>query len=87
MMYSANSANGTITVLPGNHLPGIAGPDFVAELHTRIPGLPILVIADYDDAPGNYPDPCVRFLGRPALAEQIVSAASQMLAPDNHKVA
>ena len=30
-------------VISGHHMPGIGGPAFVAELHARMPNLPVLV--------------------------------------------
>lgn len=75
-------------VIAGNHLPGLAGPGFVAELHARIPGLPVIVLGGNEDAAGNYTDdPYVRFLAKPVQADAIVSAAREVLALEGHKVA
>jgi hypothetical protein len=76
-------------VVSGHHGSGIGGPAFVAELHTRMPYLPVLVLGDTSEVPGNYIyiGEQVRFLPQPILAEQILSMAGQMLAQDRRKTA
>jgi len=74
-------------VIAGNQLHGLAGPDFVAELHARMPDLAVLVLGEAEESSAGYPDKNVRFLPKPSGADEIVSAAGQMLAEDNHKVA
>lgn len=71
-------------VIAGHHLPGLSGPEFVAELHARKPGLPILVLGSAQDSAGDYAGDGVRFLAKPAGAEEMVSAASQLLTQDGH---
>jgi len=74
-------------VIAGNHLPGLTGPEFVAELHARMPGLPVLVLGDAAETAGDYAGDRVHFLAKPAGAEDIVRAAGQMMLRDGHKVA
>ncbi len=74
-------------VIAGHSLPGLGGPEFVAELRTRKPGLPVLVLGDAQETAVDYPSERVRFLARPAGAEEIVSAASQLLTQASDKVA
>jgi CheY-like chemotaxis protein len=71
-------------VISGHHLPGIGGPAFVAELHSRFPSLPVLVLDDASDDPADYASECVCFLSRPYASEEMLALASQMLAPGAH---
>jgi CheY-like chemotaxis protein len=66
-------------VVSGHHMPGIGGPAFVAELLVRLPGLPVLVLGDSNEAAGDYCGEGVRFLSRPTNSEQLLSLASQMV--------
>ncbi|MGB6744951.1 MAG: response regulator [Terracidiphilus sp.] len=74
-------------VIAGHHLPGLGGPEFVAELHARKPGLPVLVLGDSQETAKDYAGDCVRFLAKPVGANEIISAASQLLTQNGHKVA
>jgi DNA-binding NtrC family response regulator len=76
-------------VIASHPMQGIGGPAFVAELHTRLPQVPILVLADPDaPAPADLasetnPAPPsggpIRFLPRPFSIDQLVDLARQML--------
>jgi DNA-binding NtrC family response regulator len=69
-------------VVSGHHMPGIGGPAFVAELHNRMPSLPVLVLGDTGEKPADYEGAHVRFLPRPAASDDILNAAGQMLSRD-----
>jgi DNA-binding NtrC family response regulator len=66
-------------VILGHHTRGIGGPAFVAELHARMPALPVLVLGAAGEAPGNYADENVTFLPRPSALEEILSLTSRMV--------
>ena len=66
-------------VISGHPMPGIGGPAFVAELHNRVPSVPVLVLGDSSEKPDDYKGEYVRFLPRPVASEDILSAAGQML--------
>lgn len=74
-------------VIAGNHLPGLGGPAFVAELHARMPGVPVLVLGDGFESASDYSNQDVRFLSRPIGAEDVANAASEMVLQSGHKVA
>ena len=78
-------AGGLGLVISGHHLPGIGGPAFVAELHTRIPSVPVLVLGDPSEQPGDYQGEYIRFLPRPVASDDILNAAGQMLALNSSK--
>lgn len=67
-------------VISRDRLPGIGGPAFVAELHNRMPELPVLVLGDPREWPVAAQGEHLRFMPRAAATEEIVSAANQMLA-------
>lgn len=67
-------------VISGQHTPGIGGPAFVAELHERLPQLPVLVLGSAREAAADYAGDRVRFLARPVATEQMLVAAGQLMA-------
>jgi DNA-binding NtrC family response regulator len=67
-------------VISGQHRPGIGGPAFVAELHERLPQLPVLVLGSAREAAADYAGNCARFLARPVATEQMLAAAGQLMA-------
>jgi DNA-binding NtrC family response regulator len=66
-------------VISGLNMPGIGGPAFVAELHERLPKVPVLVLGSGNEASTDYQGGWVRFLPRPFANEQILSAADELL--------
>jgi DNA-binding NtrC family response regulator len=74
-------------VITAHLLGGIGGPAFVAELQTRMPSLPVLVLGDSMEEAADYSGDHVYFLPRPVLPEELVSIATQMLAQDERKTA
>ena len=77
-------ANDLRLVISGLNLPGIGGPEFVSELHARLPLVPVLVLGGADEAPTDYAGEPVRFLPRPTTAEELLAAAGQMLGNNSH---
>ncbi len=67
-------------VISGEHMQGIGGPAFVAELHTRLPNVPVLVLGFASEAEADYPGGQVRFLPRPFTNEEMLRAAGLLLA-------
>ncbi len=67
-------------VISGLHMPGLSGPQFVAELHARRPKLPVLVLGSLDEAPADYAAEGVSFLARTAPSEEMLTVASRLLA-------
>lgn len=67
-------------VISGAHLPGFGGPGFVAELHARLPKLPVLVLGSDGETAIDYAGDYVRFLPKPCSTEEMVSLAGKLLA-------
>lgn len=74
-------------VVTGHHLAGIGGPAFVAELHTRIPSVPVLVLGNSSEERSEYPSEHVSFIARPILTDDLLALASQLLAENHLKTA
>jgi two-component system nitrogen regulation response regulator GlnG len=66
-------------VISGLHMPGIGGPEFVAELHSRLPDLPILVLGSATEAADDYAGGWIRFLARPFPIDEMLNVAGQMV--------
>jgi CheY-like chemotaxis protein len=66
-------------VISDLNMPGIGSPAFVAELHERLPKVPILVLGG-GQAKSDYAGGWVRFLSRPFASEEILAAAGELLA-------
>jgi DNA-binding NtrC family response regulator len=76
-------ANKLGLVITGHHTPGIGGPAFVAELHLRMPNLPVLVLAEKDAAPSQYSGADVVILARPFNGDKVLAVTGQLLLPDS----
>jgi len=74
-------------VVVGLNRPGLGSPAFVAELTSRLPSLPVLVLGRNREESAFYEGPNVRFLPRTASPDQIVALSRQMLAPASARVA
>lgn len=71
-------------VISDLHMPGIDGPAFVAELHERMPLLPILVLGSASEAEDDYGADSVRFLSRAVANDQLLAQADQLLERAGH---
>jgi DNA-binding NtrC family response regulator len=74
-------------VISGNQRSGIGVSDFVAELHARLPGLPVLVLGANLNHTSKSEDSDVCFLPRPIPAEELLAAATRMMANTERKSA
>ncbi|MGA3132767.1 MAG: response regulator [Terracidiphilus sp.] len=72
-------------VICGHHTLGIGGPAFVAELHTRMPDLPVLVLGTTGESAAHYSAGNVAYLAKPYKADKILTLTGQMLT--DHKPA
>jgi CheY-like chemotaxis protein len=66
-------------IIVGLHLPGMAGPAFVAELIARLPFVPVLVLGRSGEKASDFPGENVLFLARPITAESMLSATRRLL--------
>lgn len=68
-------------VISAHHWSGMSGPDFVAELHRRLPSLPVLVLVTDQDAAEHYPalGGQISFLNTPVTAQKLLETVGAIL--------
>lgn len=66
-------------VIAGHHMPGIGGPEFVAELLSRMPELPVIVLGGSSETASDYPGDSVYFRPRPIAADELLALTGQLL--------
>ena len=71
-------------VITDLHMPGIRGPEFVAELHTRLPSVPVLVLLDRHESSREYQADRVEFVTRPG-SDEMLTVAAQLLSSQNRQ--
>lgn len=59
--------------------PGLAGPQFVDELSSRLVRIPILVVGRTGESAADYAGEHVKFLPRQATSETVLAAALEMI--------
>ena len=74
-------------VVSGHHQPGMSGSAFVAELHTRMPAVPVLVLGGEGERAEDYTGPFVSFLPKPVGGEEMLAIASRLLVKCEYKSA
>ncbi|MGA2849107.1 MAG: response regulator [Terracidiphilus sp.] len=74
-------------VISGLQMPGIGGPEFVAELHARLPQVPILVLGSTSEAAADYASGWVHFLARPFAIDEMLNLAGQLLSNQARMIA
>jgi|ERR1035437_3596910 CheY-like chemotaxis protein len=72
-------ADNLALVIAGHHMPGIGGPEFVAELLSRMPDLPVIVLGGSSETPGDYPGDSVYFRPRPIAADELLALTGQLM--------
>ncbi len=80
MVEQPHFAGDLSLVIADLHRPGIDGPEFVAEMHARLPGVPMLVLGPPEELSANQTEAAVRFLSGHVAPEEMLTAASQMIA-------
>jgi len=79
LVEQAQFAGSLGLVISAHHPAGIGGPAFVAELHTRMPSLPVLVLGGSREDRGQYSGENDWFLPRPFLAEEMLNIVARIL--------
>jgi CheY-like chemotaxis protein len=74
-------------VVVGLNRPGLGSPAFVAELTSRLPSVPVLVLGRGREESAFYQGSNVRFLPRTATTDQMIALSRQMLQQDSARVA
>lgn len=66
-------------VVVGINRPGLSSPAFVAELTSRLPSIPVLVLGRNREEAALYAGPNVQFLPRTAASERMLAVSRQMM--------
>jgi DNA-binding NtrC family response regulator len=66
-------------VICGHQTRGIGGPAFAAEVHLRLPWLPVLVLGRAGEAASDYACEFVRFLPWPVASAEMLALAGEMI--------
>jgi CheY-like chemotaxis protein len=66
-------------VIAAHRMPGLGGPEFVAELRERLPRLWVLVLGDGSEAAPEYSADRVSFVPGPARSEEILRQAVHLM--------
>ena len=74
-------------VVVGLNRPGMGSPAFVAELTSRLPDLPVLVLGRARDEAGFYVGANVRFLPSTVSAKEMLAVGRQMFEHHSARVA
>ena len=70
-------------VISSPEMPGIGGPEFVAELQDRLPHLPVLVLGGTAEAIGlDYHGGYVRSLPKPYNNDELLDVVGEMMTQD-----
>jgi DNA-binding NtrC family response regulator len=79
LIEEPNFSNRLGLVISGYHRPGLGGPAFVAELHTRKPEVPVLVLGNSSERAADYSESGARFMPKPTANEEMVEVAGQLM--------
>ena len=66
-------------VVVGLHRPGIGSPAFVAELTSRLPSVPVLVLGRDREEAALYNGTNVRYLPRAVSSQELLAVSRQMM--------
>ena len=66
-------------VVVGLNRPGLSSPAFVAELISRLPGVPVLVLGCHRDDAALYPGENVHWLPRTVPTDQMLAISRQIV--------
>jgi DNA-binding NtrC family response regulator len=74
-------------VVVGLNRPGMGSPAFVAELTSRLPAVPVLVLGCHREDAALFPGENVRFLLRTVPTDQMLAISRQMMEQYTPRVA
>jgi len=74
-------------VIVGLNRPGLGSPAFVAELTSRLPSIPVLVLGRSREEAAFFVGENVCFLPRTAPPEQVIALSRQMMGQSTARVA
>ena len=82
--FRANEFPAVIDLVITDHImPGMTGSEFVRELRTFAPALPVLVISGMEEAEDEYVDLNVNFRLKPLLPDNLLASVHRLINPGN----
>ena len=87
LVEDRNFTRGLGLVVVGLDRPGMGSAAFVAELTSRLPSVPVLVLGRHREEAAFYQGANVRFLPRAVSPEQFVAVSRQMIEQYSARVA
>lgn len=69
------------------HMPGLSGPAFVAELTSRAPGVPVLVLCRKGECTDQYEAENVHLLPAESSIKEMLSATDELVRPSEIRIA
>jgi DNA-binding NtrC family response regulator len=79
LLHGANASHPVGLVITDHLMPGMNGPEFVAELRKRYPQLPVLVVSGMEDAVDAYEDLDVVFRMKPLPPDELLHLVRTLL--------
>jgi CheY-like chemotaxis protein len=76
---AAESGHAVCLVITDHLMPGMNGPEFVAELRERFPQLPVLVLSGLSEAEDEYGDLDVTFRMKPLPPDELLRLVRMLL--------
>lgn len=68
-------------VITDHYMPGMQGPEFVAEVRRVLPTVPVLVLSGFSDVEHEYEGLNILFRMKPIPPEQLIAMAKALLDP------
>jgi len=81
MLDQAGSLRPVGLVVTDHLMPGMNGPEFVAELRAKFPALPVVVLSGLAEAEDEYRDLDVTFRVKPFPPDQLLALVRSLLVP------
>jgi CheY-like chemotaxis protein len=87
MVESPQFAQGLALVVTGHRMNGISGPEFVAELRTRMPQVPVLVLSAVADANRDYEEISNVVVSQTASPDELRSLVRRLMSVGQRQTA
>jgi len=66
-------------VISGTHMPGLSSSEFVAELSSRLPWLPVLALGDQQKTEVDSSNGLIQRVSQPISGEELLQLSRQMI--------
>lgn len=87
LLNDAALQNSLGLVVTDHCMPGMNGPEFVAELRNLLPSIPVVVLSGFPDVESEYSGLNVIFRMKPVAPDQLIALSESLLDPPLTKTA